>query len=482
MLDRVHVSPVNEVYIRLDCEAGIAFELSEYFTFKVPGFQFSPKYKSGYWDGNIKLFNLGNRTLYAGLFHKVKQFCKDRNYEFTYESCFADEEVAFNAVERFLTSLRLPESRWPRDYQIKSFVKCLRKRRSLLLSPTASGKSLIIYLLGRWYDGKKLIIVPNKGLVHQMAGDFAEYGYREKVHQLMGGVAKTSDNEFTISTWQSIYKEEPSFFNQFEMITGDEAHGFKAKCLTDIMTKATDVKYRFGTTGTLDGTQTHKLVLEGLFGQVQQVTTTKKLMEQGHVAELMIKCLVLKYPASRCQEMKGNEYKTEIKWLTENEARNKFIVNLAASLEGTTLLLFRYREHGKYLYDELKRKTNHPVFFIDGGVDAEDRDSIRKIVDAHPDAKLVASIGTTATGTNIPNINNLIFSHPSKSKIQNLQSLGRGLRKSELKFDVTLYDVADDLQWKAHKNHTLKHFLERTKIYSEEHFKYKIYEIDLRNG
>jgi superfamily II DNA or RNA helicase len=412
----------------------------------------------------------------------VEQFCKSRNYEFTYESSFADEEVSFNAVERFLETLGLPDNRWPRDYQIKAFVKTLRKRRTLLLSPTASGKSLIIYLLGRWYDGKKLIIVPNKGLVVQMAGDFAEYGYKAPVHQIMSGVPKTTDHEFTVSTWQSIYKLGPEFFNQFELIVGDEAHGFKATCLKTIMEASTGVRHRVGTTGTLDGTQTHKLVLEGLFGQVQKVTTTSELMQQGHVAELNIKCLVLKYPAIRCQDMKGQEYRTEIKWLTESEARNRFIVNLAASLEGTSLCLFRYREHGQLLYELLKAKTEHPVYFIDGGVDAEDREEIRRIVNDHPDAKLVASIGTTATGTNIPNINNMIFCHPSKSKIQNLQSVGRGLRRSELKTDATLYDVADDLQWKSHKNHTLKHFLERVKIYTEEKFKYKVYQIELKNG
>lgn len=482
MLDRVHVTPINEVYIRLDCEAGIAYELSDYFTFRVPGCQFSPKFKAGYWDGKIRLFNLGNRTLYAGLMHKVKAFCDSRGYEFTYEPSLGAEEVAFNAIERFLKCLGLPKDRWPRDYQVKAFVKALRDKRTLLLSPTASGKSLIIYLLTQWYEGKKLIVVPNKGLVHQMAGDFAEYGYRNDVHMIMAGVPKTTKHEITISTWQSIYKLDEDYFNQFDLIVGDEAHGFKAKCLTDIMSKATKVKYRVGTTGTLDDSLCHKLVLEGLFGRIQKVTTTSELMKQGHVAELEIKCLVLKYPAQRCQDMKGNDYKTEIKWLTENPARNKFIVNLAASLPGTTLILFRYTEHGKALFEALKEKTEHPVFFINGGVGAEDREEIRKIVNEHPDAKLVASMGTTSTGTNIVHLDNMIFAHPSKSKIQNLQSVGRGLRVSDTKLNATLYDISDDLQWKSSKNHTLKHFLERVKIYTEEKFKYRIYEIDLKNG
>ncbi len=485
MYDSVTVVPFNETYIRLECEAGIAYELSEYFTFFVPGYQHHPKFKARMWDGRIRLFSLSNRRIYKGLIDRVKQFCHDRNYEFNYPAELADEDVSFNAVERFLKDLNLPSDRWPREYQIKAFVRGLRKRsRLLLLSPTASGKSLIIYLFCRWHeeDGKTLIIVPTKGLVNQMSGDFDDYGYEDETHNIMGGVEKDSKQNITISTWQSIYKQPTEWFEQFNLIIGDEVHGFKAKSLMDIMTKAGTVKHRIGTTGTLDDVETNQLTLEGLFGPVYNVTTTKKLMEQGHVAKLAIKCIVLKYPAERCKDMKGTGYAEEVKWLTECDARNKFIANLASSLDGNTISLFRFKDHGKLLHEMIGERTEDDRFFIDGGVDAADREEIRKIVDKHTKAKLTASVGTTSTGTNIQNLNNMLFVHPSKSKIRVLQSVGRGLRKSEIKNDATLYDIADDLQWKSVKNHTLKHFEERVKMYAAEGFDFKIYVVELKNG
>lgn len=480
--DRVNVIPVDEAYIRLECEAGIAYELNDYFTFKAPGYQFHPKYKAGFWDGAIRLFNISNRRIYKGLFEHVRKFCKDRGYEFEYPAEFADEDVSFNAVERFLQDLDLPKDRKPRDYQIKAFVKALRKRRLVLLSPTSSGKSLIIYLLCRWFEdeGKTLVVVPNKGLVRQMEGDFYDYNYDKAVHCIMAGVPKDTEHNITVSTWQSIYKQPAEWFEQFNMIIGDEAHGFQAKCLMEIMNKSTGVKYRVGTTGTLDDSLTNKLTLEGLFGPVHQVTTTAKLMDQGHVAKLEIKCIVLKYSAETCKELKGTPYIDEIKWLTENEGRNKFLSNLAASLKGNTLSLFRFKEHGKTLHDLIESKTDDRCFFIDGDVSADDRDRIRKLVDSSKKTKLTASVGTSSVGTNIQNINNMLFVHPSKSKIRVLQSVGRGLRKSATKYDVTLYDIADDLQWKSSKNHTLKHFEDRIRMYAAEGFDFKIYTVELK--
>ena len=167
----------------------------------------------------------------------------------------------------------------------------------MLLSPTASGKSLIIYLLVRWFSSKTLIIVPTTSLVAQLQKDFKDYGYdsNKYVHEIMAGREKTTDVPIIISTWQSIYKMPKKWFDQFDVVIGYEAHLFKAKSLTSILTKLEDCKYRFGLTGTLDGSQTHRLVLEGLFGAVKQVTTTKELMDKSNLANLTSKALVRKH-------------------------------------------------------------------------------------------------------------------------------------------------------------------------------------------
>ena len=495
----------NEVYLKVDCESDVAQELSEYFTFFVPGYKFMPAYRNKMWDGKIRLFNPMTRLIYAGVIKHIELFCQERKYELEIDDTYAANEFSLHEAKEFIASLNLPlESR---DYQTDAFVYCIRNNRALMVSPTASGKSFIIYLLTRYYNAKTLIIVPTTTLVHQLASDFKSYGYGEQgsdtgssgigsdsendkgskrtsgtegIHKIFSGQEKDTDEEITITTWQSIYKQNKAWFEKYEVVIGDEAHLFKAKSLTSIMGKMENVKYRFGFTGTLDGTETHKLVLEGLFGPVRKVITTAELMEQKHVSDLYIKAIVLKYSDEIRKLMKSATYQDEMDYLVTNTARNRFIKNLSLSLEGNTLLLYQYVDkHGKVLYDMLK-DCGRPVHFVHGGIEGEERDKIRSIVESDRNSIIIASYGTFSTGINIRNLHNIIFASPSKSRIRNLQSIGRGLRKSDTKDSATLYDIADDLTWKSKKNHTIQHFVERIKIYNEEKFDYKIYTVELK--
>ena len=371
-----------------------------------------------------------------------------------------------------------------RDYQLDAINHALTQQRVLLLSPTASGKSLIIYILVRYLKLKTLILVPTTSLVSQMYNDFREYGWdvANNCHTVFAGRDKGSELPVIISTWQSIYKMQQKYFEQYELVIGDEAHGFKSKSLTAIMTKCINAKYRIGTTGTLDGTQTHKLVLEGLFGKVHKVTTTKKLIDQKHLSPFTINALVLKHPDSICHNLKGINYQEELEYLISSEARNKYIVNLTIGLERNTLLLFRFVEkHGQLLYDMIKENTNdRKIFFVYGGTDTDTREQIRAIVESERNAVIVASYGVFSVGVNIRNLHNIIFASPSKSRIRNLQSIGRGLRLSDKKEIATLYDIADDLKFKNKKNYTLEHFEERVKTYKEENFPLATYHIQLK--
>ena len=477
---------VNEVYVSIDCSDSISYELREEFTFMIPGAQFSPQFRAKIWDGKIRLFDVRKRQIYRGLLQHIIDFCDSRDYTYEYEEY--NNEFSLNEAKQFIKTLNLKIE--PRDYQIDAFIHAIRNKRSLLLSPTASGKSLIIYLILRYlYERqdirKFIIIVPTVSLVSQLFSDFHDYGFDSDnyIHRVFSGQDKETDKPITISTWQSLHTLPKKFFEPFEVVIGDEAHLFKAKSLTDIMTNLINAKYRIGTTGTLDGTKTHKLVLEGLFGSVNKVTTTKELMDQKHIANFSIKCLVLKHNDSICQAAKNFTYQQEIEYLVLNEARNKFITNLALSLENNTLILYQYVDkHGKILYDMISKKVSddRKVFFIYGKTDVEIREETRKIVENEQRAIIIASYGTFSTGINIRNLHNIIFASPSKSRIRNLQSIGRGLRKSDTKSSAVLFDIADDLRYKKHDNYTLKHFALRLKIYSEEQFKFKIYKVQLK--
>lgn len=484
-MERLIIKNKDEVYVKIDCSESVSYELRDEFTFMVPGAQFSPQFRARLWDGKIRLYDVRHNLLYRGLVQYIDKFCKDRNYDYNYEEEIS-QEISIQEAKEFTKEINLKYE--PRNYQLDAFVHAVRNRRCLLLSPTASGKSLIIYLLLRWMlehsTQKLLIIVPTTSLVSQLFTDFADYGYDSDryVHRVFAGQDKQTDKPVVISTWQSLHTLPAAYFKQYQAVIGDEAHQFKAKSLTHIMTNLVNAKYRVGTTGTLDGTKTHKLVLEGLFGPVKKVITTKELMDQKHVADFRIKCLLLKHSDSICQAARNFTYQQEIEYLVLNETRNKFIRNLALSLEGNTLVLYQYVDkHGKILEQLIKEKADErKVFFIYGKTDVEIREETRAIVESERDAIIVASYGTFSTGVNIRNLHNVIFASPSKSRIRNLQSIGRSLRKSDTKSSATLYDIADDMRHKKHENYTLKHFQERIKIYSEEKFQFKLYKIELK--
>ncbi len=482
IMDIVTISKYDEVYIKVKSDPSIMMEMSEYFTFEVPGAKFMPTVRNKVWDGKIRLLNAMTGMLYAGLTKYVEEFCKSRDYQLEYESDFSSEEFSLKEAQEFIEKLK--PTMQPRDYQLDAFVHAVRERRALLLSPTASGKSFIIYLLVRYYAKRTLIIVPTTSLVSQLASDFADYGFDSAtyVHRVFAGQDKVSTKPITITTWQSIYKVDKKYFDNFDLVIGDEAHLFKAKSLTTILTNLSRTRYRFGFTGTLDGSQTHRLVLEGLFGAVRKVITTAELIEQKHLAEFNIKAIVLNYDDDIKKLVSSYKYQDEMDWLVRCPERNNFIKNLALSLEGNTLLLFQFVDkHGKVLYNMLQSEAkDRKVFYVSGEVEGEDREEIRRIVENESNAIIVASFGTFSTGVNIKNLHSVIFGSPSKSRIRNLQSIGRGLRKSNTKDAATLYDIADNLSWKAKKNFTILHFMERIKIYNEEKFKYKIYNVHLK--
>lgn len=474
----IKIHKIDEAWAKIECDQGIAREISEMLTFEVPNARFSPAYKKKFWDGKIRLLNSRNNTIYAGLYTKIVDFAKSSGYDIEVDSeLAAQDEVSLSEMGEFAKSLGLPVE--PRDYQIRAACVACRNRRAVLVSPTASGKSLIAYLLTRWYNKKTLIVVPTISLVIQMIKDFESYGFKDEIHGIMGGVDKNSDAQIFVSTWQSVYEMDEDYFEAFDVIIGDEAHLFKAKSLIAIMTKMRNTKYRFGMTGTLDGAEVNELVLEGLFGKIEQVTTTSNLIKDGSVANLNIKILVLSHD-KKDRILAGENYQDELQYIVSCDARNRFIRNLAVSLKGNTLVLYALVEkHGQLLYDLIAEKSDN-CHFIHGGVEAEERDAVRHITEKSDNSIIVASYGTFSTGINIRNLHNVIFASPTKSRVRTLQSIGRGLRKSDTKESCVLFDIADDISRGGRKNYTLNHLVERVKMYSQEGFPYDIHTINLK--
>lgn len=395
-MEIVKIKKVDETFIKIIADPSIVMELAQEFIFDVPGAQFSPKFKNKIWDGKIRLLNPMTGQLYAGLLFRIEEICKERNFTIEYLSDFSSAEFSVKECEDFIKKINSPIE--PRDYQLEAFIHSVRNHRSLLLSPTGSGKSYIIYLLSRFYATKTLIIVPTINLVSQLYTDFSEYGFdsNKYVHRIYYGEDKNTDKPITISTWQSIYNLDEKYFSQFKLVIGDECHLFSAKSLKSIMEMCNKTKYRFGFTGTLDGTKTNEMVLEGLFGPSKRVATTSDLIEKGYLSKLKIKAIVFSYSdeVKKIISKKFKEYKDEIKFITDLPERNRFISNLSLSLKGNTLILFRFTDQGKNIYEKIifeNPKKN--VFFINGDIKGDVRETIRKTIETEENAIIVASVG-----------------------------------------------------------------------------------------
>jgi superfamily II DNA or RNA helicase len=487
----INLTQIDQVFFRVEAEPSILAEMSDAFTFKVPNAHFMPTYKMKIWDGRIRFLNRINNTIYCGLIKHIEKFANDREYTIEYN--WLTTKIDDNDLKEYIQSLQLPFEL--RDYQFNCFKRGLEQRKTLFISPTASGKSSVIYLLTKHFidkDSRKaLVIVPTLNLISQMTNDFITYAkkYDETrefkteslIHQIYSGQDKNTNKQIIISTWQSLHRLPATFFQQFGFVLVDECHMAKANSIKNILVKCTGANWRFGTTGTLNGAQSDSMLIEGLTGPVFQATTTKQLMDTNKLAKLKINCIVLKHTEEDCQTVRKLKYADEIGMIIANEKRNKFIRNLTISQKGNTLVLFQYvAKHGKLLHEMISQKVNsvRKVFFIYGGTEMEDREKVREITELETDAIIVASVGVFSTGVNIKNLDNIIFASPSKSRIRVLQSIGRVLRIGRSD-KATLYDIVDDMQYKKHRNFVLKHFIERAKIYDAEDFDYNIYQIPL---
>jgi len=486
------ISKKNEVFIKLECEPHILYELAPYFTFSVESAKFMPQHRRGRgWDGEIRLLSTATGEIYAGLLDRIIAKIKIHGYSYEFRDnkyyglpFEINDEISEEGVKGYMSYIC---NFTPYDYQINAVYECLRYNRKTVISATSSGKSYMIYALVRYYATKRLkilVVFPTTSLIHQMFKDWSEYGWdpENHCHMIYSGQEKSNNSPITLSTWQGIHRLDKSFFEDYDCVIVDECHGCKSKSLIEIMKKSHNAKYRFGFTGTLSNggkdSQTHEWVISGLFGPPYKAVGTKELIEKGRASQLDIHCLVLKH-----NPQKFDKYEDEIQFLINNQKRNNFIKNLTLDLKGNTLVLFsRVETHGLPLYEIINSDSDdkRKVFFVHGGVNVQEREQVREITERENNAIIVASYGVFSTGISIKNLHNVIFASPSKSRIRNLQSIGRVLRKGDNKDKATLYDISDDCTYNSRKNYTLNHFIERVKIYTEENFNYEIITINLK--
>lgn len=501
-MHEIIVHPIDEAKVKIQCEYGPEREIKDYFTFTVlnaqyrqpgkrkPGTKF-PMFK---WNGKKSLYNLKVKELPRGLLPYLESFAKDKGYKITYSDPGLQtfNKINPNDLKKFINILDVRNDGnkiEPYDYQFNSVLQALQNKRLLIVSPTASGKSLVLYLLIRNLlhitDRKILIIVPTTNLVRQLYTDFIDYSSHNRfsvennISKIYAGQDKFSRQRIFISTWQSMANMSPEYLSQFGAILADEAHTCQAKSLEYVLSNCINAKYRIGTTGTLDDQQVHKLTIEGWLGLEYKPTTTKELIDRNILSNFDIKCIVLRHGGGA-----GDDYREELEYLIGDVKRNQYITKLAMGLQTNTLILFNFiAKHGdtlKRMLDEVK--GDRPVYYIHGKVDVDVREEVRKILEKEHNSIILASFGTWSVGNNIKNLHNIIFASPGKGKIRTLQSIGRGLRLHQTKDVCMLYDISDDLRVNEGEkvNYGLKHLAARLQIYHKEEFPFTLFRVNLK--
>lgn len=486
----------NQLKVKLECSPSVMYELHDAFSFFVPGYKFTPQFKSGRWDGRVSMIDARNRQLFRGLLPKLEKWCETSEYSLSYsDPASLAPKLAFDTA--YLADCSGIGKYQPKDYQVEAVTQALTNNQHLILSPTGSGKSYIIYLMCRWLldntENGILITVPTKALSEQLITDFEDYAepvgwdVRSNMATLYAGKDKDTDHRIKVSTWQTAVKQPPEWFEQFDAYICDEAHGADSKSIKAIVNNMVDAPVRIGLTGTLDGTKMHELEMQALFGGVSRVATTRELMDRGDLAKIEIDCIRLRYNDDDIKIAQALDYQGEIKFLLNHPKRNLVLTNLALQQSSNTLLLINEIEHGDLLHEMLLKKAakyGKEILYIKGEVDVTEREIIRKKLETGTNFVLIASIGTFSVGANVKNLHFAIFGHPFKSQIRTLQSIGRTLRVMPGKTHAKLIDVADDLvktskRGKETLNTAMSHFIERLSIYQAENFPYKIVKVSL---
>jgi superfamily II DNA or RNA helicase len=431
--------------------------------------------------GQIHLFNLKTYLFPIGLLADLIRWLRELEIEFVVDkhlrlTAFTDELEVWKAST--LPTLELE----PYDYQLDTFQKAIQLNRALILSPTASGKSFIIYLIIRFLlehtENKILISVPSINLVRQMHTDFCEYESDglvcDQCYEMLAGVSKTTSKRVIIATWSMLLRSDPEWFQPFDALIVDEAHQADSLALGKIISQQPHVKYRFGFTGTLDGSRSHEMQCRAWFGGLIRSSSTRELIDRGILSPLTVRCISLNYSDAERKIVQKLDYQNEIRYLVTHQQRNDWLIHLALSQKKNTLLLFNLVEdHGLKLFERaqsLASEYNKQVYLIVGDIGVDQRESIRQTMETHDNVVLFASFGTMSVGVNIKNLHNLILAHPFKAKIRTLQSIGRTLRKLTSDKHSTIIDIIDNLCIAKHQNIVYKHGLQRMKLYDSECF------------
>lgn len=424
-------------------------------------------------ERDVKMFNSYNNSSYR----KFYRYYEDKNNKGVIiplgSICYIPEliqepqlqESYINEYsEKILKLIQIFQPFELYEFQKKAIIGALLHKHHFIKACTGSGKSAIISVLIKILTSmnlKGLLLVPNISLVNQFNNDLNDYKI-DIERRLIGGIyrEKKLDKSLTISTWQSASKFK-ELLKEVDFIIVDEGHTVQGSEVYDIVEKCVNAKYKIGLSGTVPLMPEAEMSLICSFGRPYTYVSARDLINSKLGTEIQINHLKLQYPKEFKEKLKENDnYSKQLKMLLEFKPRTNFLVNLTYSLKGNTVILFDRIAYGLDLFYGILRKKEIQfdsnsaykdyflqnycnVFFVNGLIEGNQREQIRKVMDIKENAIIVANMKILSTGINIRNLHNIIFGTPIKSYITVTQSLGRLIRLHNSKDISNVFDIDD---------------------------------------
>jgi superfamily II DNA or RNA helicase len=451
------------------------------FAIPVENYWFMPAYKAGRWDGKIR-FVQNDGKFYVGNFKRILKYVYDDEFhEMEVDPAFALEpEDKEKFKEQFLAnvdSLDCPFA--PYVHQIRGAMKACYYKRGVCRHVTSAGKSLTIaltihHLIHEKPDHKFLILVPKIDLVEQFVENLEEYGVPPDLVGKFCGYTKEPEAQIVVSTWQSMHKQK-ALLKEFTVLLVDECHGLKADVVRSVAENAINCETRLGFTGTMPEDKADSFLVEGVLGPIIDEVGYKELQDKNQIAGIRVKVVECEYGEEALARNEVEDYHQERDYIENDEKRNKIIGRIAkeyADNDKNCLILVKKIDHTVILKDLMDR-AGVKSFVVTGDTKIADRNEARHSLEESGGNVIIATVGVYSTGVSIKRLHSVIFASPGKSKIQTLQSVGRGLRLHNTKRKLDLFDIAENLRFSK------KHLRKRLKYYDESEFEYEVRKVQM---
>lgn len=398
-----------------------------------------------------------------GLVGEIVNFLSDRGIS---EEVVLTESAQKVYSPRFEWDAVYPLKHTLYDYQQEIVTRCIKNGRGTVVLGTGGGKTLTMATLIENYfhnynkdTFKCLVIVPDVGLVSQTFSDFIEYGVTFSVTKWTGKVVPDLTANVIIANkdiLQSKFKDS-AWIKYVDLLVVDETHKVrKGNEITKIV-QAITTSHKYGFTGTLPEQKEDCWNIIGKMGSILIQKNSHELRSEGRLTDVSVKMLNIKYRNSP-----EFDYTEEIDFIKQHPFRNKVIKQVCTNFRNNILVIVNHINHGEILTDILKQVTDRQVFFIQGEVEVEERDAVKKIMEQNSNVICVAISSIFSTGINIKNIHMIIIAAGGKSFVRLVQTIGRGLRKHHSKDKLIIIDIADELKY------GIAHSLKRIQIYNRE--------------